>query len=528
MKHNNGETENIEIDTETEGVEEKGKAEDIEITRVKAHYENWKHAENLECATFEEVIAVCKKWLYLGEEGNEDYYFILVPTAAILDRELEGDPIWLFLVTPSGGLKTELLRALSAYSKAYTLDILTPQTFISGLTRRNKDTGEPEPVGGLLKRMDGKCLVVKDFTTVLSSDQGTRSEIYGQLRAIYDGFFEKGFGTLPEPIRVTASIGLIAGVTRIIDKYSQMTGLLGERFLKIRSNPNLRKVTEKASSHAGSEKQMRHELRRAFGSFFSTLNFANAPDFSEDQASQLLEMGLYLGQMRAHVWTTWHGGSIVDMDLASSEVPTRVTKQLRKLARIIAVVLGHEEIGDQELNILRRVVRDTANQKRQMVVDVFKEKGINRTLGITEICEHKAGLHYKTASNQIILMQALDIIETDEHGNHRLTQSFKKLVDAIDLVTEPEEEEKDPENGSFSALVGGEGIGPDDPRFRLLRDGIEALEEHGGEMDPVIFFNYLNSAKGHDMDAVVNIVRTTRRIELSQNRVRLLDTRGEG
>jgi len=496
------------------------------IPEIKKRHEEWLREESIDCENFDDVLTVCKNWLFLE---SRDEVFILVSMAALLDRELEGDPIWLFLVTPSGGMKSELIRALSGYDKAYTLDILTPNTFISGLTRKNKDTGEPEPVGGLLRHMDEKCLLLKDFTTILSSDQGTRSEIYGQLRSIYDGYFEKGFGTLPEPIRVRATIGLVAGVTPIIDKYSKMTGLLGERFLKIRSNPNKRKVTQKASSNAGKEKQMRHELSQAFETFFKHLDFSNAPDLSAEQAKDLLEIGLYLGYMRAHVWTTWAQGAIVDMDVVSPEVPTRVTKQLRKLARIIAVILGHEEIGEYEMNVLRRVARDTSNQKRQKIVDALSENGLNNSLSLTDIAARSPGLHYKTASNQIILMEALDIVVRNPNNDlFKLTDSFRPLVKAIHIPSPTVTEIKKPENGSFSALTGGEGIlPPDDPRYKLQRDGIEVLTEQGGEMDPVIFFSFMFHTKGHPMDAVEAMVRTGGRIELSRDKVRLIDTWGE-
>ena len=502
------------------GADNDSEEEEIEIrTPIHDRHDEWLSAEKIYCNTFTEVIGVCKNWLYLEDR---DEVFILVSTAALLDRELEGDPIWLFLITPSGGMKSELIRALSIYEKAYTLDILTPNTFISGLTRKNRDTGEPEPVGGLLFRMDGKCLLLKDFTTILSSDQGTRSEIYGQLRSIYDGYYEKGFGTLPDPIRVKAKIGLVAGVTPIIDKYSKMTGLLGERFLKIRSNPNKRKATRKASDNAGKEVQMRHEISNAFKTFFDTLEFSNVPDMTEDQADALLEIGLYLGYMRAHVWTTWAQGAIIDMDVVSPEVPTRVTKQLRKLARIMTVILGHDTIQDDEMNILRRVARDTANQKRQKIVDVFNEVGLNQELSLTDIAARAPGLHYKTAGNQIIVMEALDIVEISENGLYRLTDSFKPLVKSVSIPTPPINEIKKPENGSFSALTGGEGIlSPDDPRYKLHTEMVEVLEEAGGEMDPVFFFN-LMWTKNHPMDAIEAAVRTSGLIEISEKKVRLV------
>ena len=193
------------------------------------------------------------------------------------------------------------------------------------------------------------------------------------------------------------------------------------------------------------------------------------------------------------------------------------------------MILGHEEIGDYEMNVLRRVARDTANQKRQKIVDALSKEGLNQSMSLTDIANRAPGLHYKTASNQIILMEALDIVEKNPNtGNFKLTDSFRPLVESIHIPPPTVKEIKKPENGFFSALTGGEDIlDPDDPRYKLHQDGIELLTEQGGEMDLVIFFSYMFHTKGHPMEAVEAMVRTSGRIELLRDKVRLIDTRGE-
>ena len=116
---------------------------------------------------------------------------------------------------------------------------------------------------GILQDLNGKVLVIKDFKAVLSMPEIVRSEIYGQLRAIYDGYYEKGFGTLPEPIRVKATLGLIACVTPVIDKYTKAHSALGERFLKLRIRTDVDKASKRAYENAEKARLMRHELSLA-------------------------------------------------------------------------------------------------------------------------------------------------------------------------------------------------------------------------------------------------------------------------
>ena len=55
----------------------------------------------------------------------------------MLNRQLYGDPVWMFLITASGGMKSELLRAFRVHSDAYTLDLLTPHTFARARSLKN-------------------------------------------------------------------------------------------------------------------------------------------------------------------------------------------------------------------------------------------------------------------------------------------------------------------------------------------------------------------------------------------------------
>src|SRR3989344_9085959 len=51
--------------------------------------------------------------------------------ATIIAHKLNRDPVWLFIVAPPSGLKTELIRALDSIEGIHGLSSLTTHTLIS-------------------------------------------------------------------------------------------------------------------------------------------------------------------------------------------------------------------------------------------------------------------------------------------------------------------------------------------------------------------------------------------------------------
>jgi len=422
----------------------------------------WKNAESINCTTLEEMKAVYKKWLYL--EGDDDD-FIDVSLAATLDREIPGDPVWLYMIAPPGGVKSELLRAYKEYNRAYTLDILTASTFISGMARLDKNTDEMVPIAGILQDLDGKTVIIKDFTTLLNSSEENRNEIYGQLRSIYDGYFEKAFGSIRRKVSVTAKIGLVAGVTPIIDKYSAMNSTLGERFLKIRNDPNKLSAAHAALMEEGRERVMRQELSTATRTFLQSLTFDKVPEFTDAQNMDILLMSMYVGFMRANIWCTYEGGQIVDMQIISSEVPTRLAKQFKHLSKLLAIIRGHPDyIDDRDMATLGRVARDTAETKKQAIVDYYANYDLDGCFDPNDIAGAIKGLYRTNIRNHLNILTALDCAEPCKIG-YKLTNDFKDYVKAVyrqdretPIPFPPNHLQKKPENGLFSKQPAPKGI----------------------------------------------------------------------
>src|SRR5262249_61935877 len=96
------------------------------------------------------------RWLLITDPA-----LLLVVVGAALAHRLGFDPVWLLMVAPPGGTKTEVLRSFYGAPGFYPLSELTPKTFASGL----EVPGGQDP--SLLSRLTDEILVLKDFTTVL-------------------------------------------------------------------------------------------------------------------------------------------------------------------------------------------------------------------------------------------------------------------------------------------------------------------------------------------------------------------------
>lgn len=391
---------------------------------------------NRQPKTFEELLRTYRHWLFLTKDDEE---VIAVILASALDQDLPGDPIWIYVIGVPASKKTKLVRATSKYHRIYTIDSLTTNTFISGKVAKNKETGEFFPVAGILQDLNGKVLV-KDFTVILSLPDVARTEIYGQLRGIYDGYLERAVGTLRKPIRVEARLGIIAAVTPVIDHYTKAHSLLGERFLKTRITSDQNdESTQKSSENLGHEMKMRMDLAEATAYYLDLVSKKRKDQqLSKEQNQTLILLAKYVAVMRARVFGRYEHGRVVDLELSEPEVPTRVVKNLKKLALGLAVVRQHENLTDEDVKTVKRVARDCAIPLRQRLVEKLAMLevtiiGKSNSTPASAISD-QTNLPLNTVENELAKMVILKIVQVETVGEkddsmtlYSLTESFQRL-----------------------------------------------------------------------------------------------------
>lgn len=306
-----------------------------------------------------QLIQEYKRWLHMK---NIDVLKVLFGMA--FANRFQGEPLWLFLVAPPGGMKSELIMSFSKSSYVYTLSSLTPRALISGFS---SPKGED---ASLLPKLDGKILAIKDFTTILTMNPIARDEILGILRDVYDGKIEKSFGT-----GVTRSykvrFGIVAGVTSKVESLSQTFQSLGERFLKLRIATDRTKLTEesrikRALININKETQMREALEEAARRCLARGLPKRLPKVKRWFMRKIVALAQWCAATRG----------VVDRDRFTQqvqfrpmiEIGTRLAKQFTKLAIGIAIFEGKKLIDDSIYELIKKIAKDTAPDRVELIV----------------------------------------------------------------------------------------------------------------------------------------------------------------
>jgi hypothetical protein len=376
-----------------------------------------------------EMEAVFRKYLLI-----RDRMYLPVFAGAILAHQLKSDPVWLLIVAPPGGTKTEPLRSLDGRDGFYQLSELTARTFASGLD--TKDGVDHS----LLAQLNDEVLVLKDFTTVLEMHREERQAILAQLREIYDGRFDKTWGTGRE-LHWQGRLGFVAGVTPVIDRHQQAMSVLGERFVMFRPiMPDREEMARRALEQSGHEPEMRQALQESMHGFLSARTMA-VPTVTADQITTLARAADFITRARSAVLRDFRSR----LEYAPEpEAPTRFSKVLLSLARGIAMAYDKTELGDQDLAMALRVALDCLPAIRHKVITALVDSVLDEdsdgeldTRGIANSVRYSTD----TIRRSLEDLQALEIVERRSQGKgypdkwilgERWAEIFKSLSDLGD------------------------------------------------------------------------------------------------
>jgi hypothetical protein len=371
--------------------------------------------------------AAFARWLLI-----KDRSFLVVVVGAVLAHLLTGDPVWLLIVAPPGGTKSEILRALYGCRGIFPLSELTARTFASGL---DAPGGDPS----LLARLHDEILVLKDFTTVLEMHREERQAILAQLREIYDGRFDKVWGTGRE-LHWEGRVGFLAGVTPIIDRHQAALSVLGERFILYRPvMADRKKLATSALRSVGRETQMRKELAAAMHGFLKARK-GGPPKAGPTVLATLATVADFITRARSGVV---RDGYRRELEYAPEpEAPTRFAKVLLSLASGIALAHDSDRITRRELRIVLRVALDCLPLIRQRVIAALVRGAITETGGGTLSTSAISGAaQFSTATIRRALedLQALGLVVGHKPGEGkadrwelggRWVDVFRTLTDA--------------------------------------------------------------------------------------------------
>lgn len=357
-----------------------------------------------------------RKWLLMPDMGG-----LRFALAILAGHRIEGDPLWGLLVAPPSGTKTEIVRALEAVPTVYPLSELTARTFASGLEGGKRETS-------LLPRLSDHVLTLKDFTTVLTMHREERQAILAQLREIFDGRFDKVWGTGKE-LHWRGRLGFIAGVTPIIDLHHAVHQVLGERFILYRlDQPDRRTMAIRALRSRGHEEEMRGELRDVVGHFVASLDSSAPPILPGTFEGRLAALADFISRARSGVVRERRSR---DLTLAPEpEAPARLAKQLASLTVGHAIIRG-ADVEAADYAFTYRVALDCLPQIRLQVIDTLEAATDYLT---TSLVAANIGYPTTTARRTLEDLAALGIVgvsKAEARGqadNWQLTEEARELL----------------------------------------------------------------------------------------------------
>jgi len=379
---------------------------------------------------WEEALAAYRKWLHLPDHEVLDVLF-----GSIFANRIDVDPCWLFLVAPPGGSKSELLMSLTDAPLIVTTTSLTPHALISGANFAG--VGDPS----LIPKLNGKSLVIKDFTTILSMNSIARDEIFGTLRDAYDGKTEKHFGN-GVTRRYNSKFGIIAGVTPIIEQFSSAS-VLGERFLKYKiKHAGKINVGEdsirKALMNIRKENKMREALKEIGKAVLNReIKEEDIPTLSSRMAEKILKLAQWVASLRGVVSRERYTGQINFKPVA--EIGTRLAKQLCTIGLGIGIWRGKKTLDDDIYRILVHLAQDTAPDRvEEIVKQMYLRSDQDEWFTAAQIGQWTRfpEATIRSLLEDLMLLHITTKQNTGYKGGWRLTNSILRLMNSLGIYSE--------------------------------------------------------------------------------------------
>lgn len=372
----------------------------------------------------EQVYSAFQKWLHIPDVTLIDVIF-----GTILANRLPGDPLWMFIVAPPGATKTEPLLSLSACPRIETISSLTPHTLISGANFGGG--GDPS----LIPKLDGKVLIVKDFTSVLGLPSTEQDEIFSILRDAYDGECSKPFGNGIWR-RYKSKFGILAAVTPSIELYTEEHASLGERFLRWRnwvpkSSVSRRVYIEKALANATHEEELRNDLKEIAEAVLKA-KYDNIPIIPASIGTKVVCLAQLVALLRGTVIRDKYTRSITHCSF--TELGTRISKQLDKMIRGVSMFRGNEVATEYEYNIAKSVASSSVPHRLLMATEhIYKTKLKQAT---PSELSSVIGLPVDTCTLIAENLTQLSVLEKTKNGmSYQLTKDMLSLLTKSEFIT---------------------------------------------------------------------------------------------
>lgn len=326
------------------------------------------------CTSFKDLLAIYRQDMSVTQSLEDCMAICMAVHIAVA---LDGDPLWMYLVSPPSGGKSTICDLLCS-DEIHS----TPMDSLTGIVSGDRKGKHLVPM------MQGKCVVVKDGTLLLESNPLQLASVFGELRSIYDGSLVKHFRNGVSASFSNISFGMIIGITERI--YAINMSSLGERFLhcRLETSREMEKVrnanavvsilehtskTNYEGNDAGDSRSF--PKQRAYtagfmGYMHSTLRSTVTlrPGYTDEDVDLIQALADMIACSRAQAPRSKEYGSNELLYDARPEASTRVVKQLSRLALCLCYVLGTDHITHQIRVLLTKVALDTAFSGQHTII----------------------------------------------------------------------------------------------------------------------------------------------------------------
>jgi len=352
--------------------------------------------------TYQKVIEVYKKWIYMKDESAIDLCL-----ATAITRNTNLNPLWIIMIAPSGSGKSELLKPLEDHSKESTTEVMskiTPNTFLSGISKKKEahtdfaETLENNP----------KLFLTYDFAQFVKMDSKDKAQVWAQMRDLYDGFIERKAGLGVNKKVCNIRLNWLICTTPVIDSELLVHQELGTRELIFRFQPeelNKQVLMDRVWDNSTKTCEMRKELAFYVRGFIEKIETRGIkePEVCLETKKELMNIAKMISVLRAATESDSYSGELTNF--VYQEMPTRILLQLKSI--YVGLKNLDENYSDERaLNIIKKVAISSIHPIRLRII---LELLANIELTTTQL-QRKISIGYKTVVTQLYSAQQLGLV----------------------------------------------------------------------------------------------------------------------
>ncbi|CAN5119430.1 hypothetical protein BH09PAT1_BH09PAT1_4010 [soil metagenome] len=356
--------------------------------------------------------------------------------------------LWLLLVgVPSSG-KTDLVRLVKdATDISFYLDNLTQNAFISG-ERATKS----QKVYDLLPLINKKCLIIKDWTSIFSLDENMTKKLLGDLVGIYDREFTK-FSSRRGNISYTSAFSQLGCITpATLNKHTNYMNMVGPRFLCYTMPPTNYddgNISYDLIFSNSDRSLIEKEARLYVSSYLNQLaqQTPNIKPYSQNvkeylrTAAELMSNCRGIAMLAASSFKNEDGEEVKYYEVADVQIeePWRAVQQLIELAKYLVFVVGKDELGVEELAIIKEVVISSMPADRSQALRLIKDHEGEITAKELADLSDRSPKTSRRLLDELVALKALEKIKGSGTlaTDYKINDQFKDflLLDTSDFMS---------------------------------------------------------------------------------------------